>query len=125
MSIQPLGPLQDEWLQALESGLYQQCTSLLFSPGFDCRESYCCLGLASQVCESHGTRLDETNEELLENSVQRRMKFRSEDGGIESEDKPQLHGKRALSEANDDGATFRQIAAFVREDPSRVFTGPA
>lgn len=44
VSHQPLGPNQTKWIEALESGNYNQCTGRLFNG-----EGYCCLGVGARV----------------------------------------------------------------------------
>src|ERR1700752_2409591 len=46
----PFGPIQTEWLEALESGQWKQCQKFLREPGKP-EKAYCCLGV---LCELLG-----------------------------------------------------------------------
>lgn len=50
-----IGPKQEKWLQALESGDYDQCRGMLYDG-----TGYCCLGVANKVLE-----LNEVNKTML------------------------------------------------------------
>lgn len=106
-----LGPNQERWLAALESGEYRQCKGRLHS-----KRGYCCLGIADLVLS-----LGEKHRKLL------RHTFR--DVGLYDEDGRFVSGEGvvgsffavSLADANDSGGTFAEIAAFIRANPELVF----
>jgi len=115
-----LTDIQEKWLQALESGEYKQCRMELH----DDNGGHCCLGVASLVLgneERVGSTLND--DEVKELGLRSDCGAISEgswqvtDDGIEEKG----GGFQSLTGLNDSGATFEQIAAFIREDPSRVF----
>ena len=111
-------PLQEAWLTDMESGEFKQCKGALRRG-----DAYCCLGLATKRAapESPALKLDEVNESMgISNGSQfppslvvERMRFISDAGGDRDAD---------LSVMNDNGATFAEIAEFVRKEPWKVFT---
>lgn len=128
-----LGPLQREWIRCLRSKEWKQGVRRL------CREvdgvvRYCCLGIACEVAKANGVglveeHLNDTGEwefngavSVLPECVRRAMKFRGTAGDL-------LHASldkhEYLTEANDCGASFKQIADFAEKHPEAVFTGPA
>jgi hypothetical protein len=129
---QKLGPLQQEWIRCLRSRAWKQTTKKL------CRESngkvaYCCLGVACEVSAANGVSLAQRfNERLwafdgetatLPDAVVDTLRFHSDSGDLYGGEK--LDGRTSLVDANDHGATFKQIADFVEAHPEAVFTGPA
>lgn len=137
-----LGPLQIKWLELLESGEYKQCVEgALCGLDDDCTEvcSYCCLGLAAVKVLNHDYRISSTgsvrvNDQLYYLSDWLKLGLYSNDGKFRSTltleemgayfpDATQLRYHH-LVQTNDDGATFKQIAKFIRENPERVFTEP-
>ncbi len=121
-STQPLGPFQLEWLEALESGKFEQGSDFLRSAD----DKFCCLGVA---CELSGvkavlmnrsgiTRYEYLGERhYLPKEIVDKLKFRDNDGsgGL----------SRSIAQLNDEGKTFKEIAATVRANPSKYFTAPA
>ena len=128
MSKQALGPNQEKWLAALESGQFKK------GIGWLCRdEKYCCLGVACVVAGLRG----EYDVECVEfggcqkdapYDVVRFLALRGPSGNIEKEvgDLSMVgeHYVKYLTDANDRGASFADIATFCREHPEAVFTEP-
>ncbi len=110
---------QSKWLEALESGEYKQGAGALFN-----NDLYCCLGVACAVLgmtrESNGKFTDAGGFAPI--NVQEAMRI---DGGIGRINKSTPLGEQkatSLAEANDQGVTFSEIAAFIRSSPTAVFT---
>lgn len=126
---QRLGPNQEKWLQALESGEHQQCRGEL-GVMVDGVEKNCCLGLACRVL-GVSRSMDPQDGLIAYGGCDKTppMSFalgvlglRSIQGSLAFE---KLKDERCLTEANDvGGATFAEIAAFCREHPEAVFTEP-
>jgi len=119
---QPLGPLQQKWIEELRSGRWTQIH-------FELRDSCngrCCLGVACDVAGvrwSHGYAFDlegRFSDVTLPFGVKDYMGFRNEGG--ESKEKADL----CLWELNDIAKkTFSEIADIVEADPSKYFSRPA
>lgn len=116
MNTQPLGPNQERWLRALESGEYRQGR-------FHLRTSineYCCLGIGCELLGIPGMRAgsswkydgsEGTAPKLLENM----LALRGDEGN-------RIDGLRSLAWLNDHGKTFAQITQIVRADPAAYFS---
>lgn len=127
---QAIGPNQEKWLQALESGEYEQGVGFLL-----CTGKYCCLGVG---CELSGASKDGTDNSRLAHSFDdeyRKAPQRTVDwlglkspwgffGGHDHLDCKDGFRAGDLADANDHETTFPEIAAFCRENPSIVFTEP-
>lgn len=115
---------QEAWLQALESGKYDQITAYLHD-----EIGYCCLGVAcellAEVCEVdvHFSRMEGlyiyagyTNSLPFE--VQNKLHLRNSEGRLT---KP-YKGAFSLTELNDrKRLSFKEIAAYIRANPENVF----
>ena len=122
-STQPLGLLQLEWLEALESGKFEQGQTCLKKDN-----KFCCLGVA---CELSGieailmtrsgiTRYEYLGEKhYLPKEIVDKLKFRGNQGDAFGE--PTM----AIALLNDEGKTFKEIAAIIRANPFQYFTAPA
>lgn len=120
-----LGPNQTRWLEALESGDYKQEKGHLRKG-----DGYCCLGVAAELFadESVVINSDDWGTDTKHYTyngegacaptyVQEALKLRN-DIGSPSVGTP-------LTELNDDGTTFEQIASIVRLHPHHYFKEPA
>lgn len=129
---QELGPRQEKYLQMLESGDYQQVQMYLCKIEEGVRK-YCCLGIA---CLLHGAKEEQCvdagsnfisfdgEKDYLPTEVQKYLRFRGHDGGEFAWNGYFLD--QSLIDLNDSRhLTFKEIAAVIREDPSRVFLEPA
>lgn len=116
---------QLEWLEALESGAYEQ--------GKDCLNKdnkFCCLGVACDILSKKGTVLKTVKENgivdydnlstILSEEVIDLLKLNGSTGGFWNirDEFPHL----SLASANDGGKTFLEIAAFIRKNPDVVFS---
>lgn len=123
---QAIGPNQEKWLKALESGDFEQYRGGGIGEVNEGVESNCCLGvygrIAGQVRVLHcdrsvayggncGYASDQTVEDLA---------LRNHQGHIVGHES----FSQTLAHANDGGKTFAEIAAFCRENPEAVFTEP-
>jgi hypothetical protein len=127
MSEYQFNEAQLKWLDALESGKYAQNNDgdLLNSGG------YCCLGVAcvvvgiAPVSEDLGEgrtliRFDGCVS-LAPNQVLDGMLLRSSLGELDDLYLIGEHTAGSLAVANDIGATFSELAAFIRSNPTAVF----
>jgi hypothetical protein len=109
---------QERWLQALESVEYEQTDGFLRD-----KDGFCCLGVACDVMDKNGWdgnpfRYRNRNMNLPK-EVMNYFGFYSESGLIKEETAG--GDEKTLSGMNDNGKTFKEIAAFVREFPEMVF----
>lgn len=103
--------LQLQWLEALESGEYQQGREML-----RCGSVYCCLGVAEHLIDAESPHLRRVA--LPDESVDL-LHLRDDKGALFQ----RFEGCRCLAAMNDSSrCTFAQIAAFIREHPWQVFT---
>lgn len=132
--MQLLGPNQEMWVKALESGKYPQGKGRLNKDG-----KFCCLGIAcelfSVVVKSipdldlygsltyYGTEEDsEPCIALAPIGVIKALALIDEVGYINEELEVLAYG--SLVGMNDNDVDFPTIARFIRENPEKVFTEP-
>lgn len=122
---QKLGPIQQEWVNALRSGKYKQGRECLHNINDN---TWCCLGCATDIAEKHGISVrkntygEYVENEVLEINVAEACKFIRNDGKIDGK---RLGMFNTLVESNDSGFNFTDIADFVEANPEAVFTGEA
>ena len=114
--------LQEKWLQALESGEYEQTQDELCQGG-----KYCCLGVATHVfnpdhpaLKSNGWQNPklEITSKTAPPDVREALKLRDEHGTFLEE----LEYWESLVAMNDSSEfTFKDIAEFIRNNPELVF----
>ena len=113
-----LTELQEKWLTALESGEYAQCKGSLHRGA-----GYCCLGVLCVVSgrEFNEQGFCEERNQVLPSSVREESRLRDSSG--ESLATFHIGDMRfsQLTEANDSGHTFAQIAAAIRANPENFF----
>lgn len=113
-----LGPRQTKFVEALESGLYKQCKSVLKKD-----DSYCCLGVATQLAVDAGIEMvkwhiEELN--IMPESVMDYYAFQTCDGCCISDE-----GMPSLWWLNDGrNYNFKEIALYIRENADRIFERP-
>ena len=118
-----LNEAQTKWLEALESGAYAQTGNRLKDSN-----GFCCLGVACEVLGVAATKSENVEEPwmyegeslLCPLSIVEKLRLRSNNGDIADPPAGDPNG-RTLAEMNDVGASFSEIAAFVRANPERVF----
>lgn len=107
--IQPIGPNQEKWLRALESGRYKRGKGYLHSDGH-----YCCLGVGCKIYRiGH-----------LECAGESPLKLVRKLALIGSMGENKNNEFDSLATFNDSGKTFAEIAAIVRADPGAYFSEP-
>lgn len=119
---------QERWLQALESGKYEQCKDELWDG-----DGYCCLGVA---CAIDGYKKDTRNPMLkghflnhnnhsiggsLDNRLRDKLSLREGNGMLKKMHTDGGVRLKALASMNDSGWSFKQIAAYIRANPRNVF----
>ena len=128
-----LGKNQEKWLEALESGRYNQTTGRLARRSNDGSVRYCCLGVACDISgiakwqrSDDGTLKYAQQHEELPSSVMKRLGIKdqagcllSEDGDIRSDKKT---GFGCLTAMNDGRWSFKRIAKFIRENTDLIFS---
>lgn len=132
-----LGPLQTAWVEALESGRFEQGILALQRGG-----QYCCLGVACRVVKEHrpGIFLKKTVWGTISGSdlsaqpeVQRELALRDHSGYAERSWKavykfvqelspePQAREYLSLATFNDSGMSHSDIAKVIRKFPEAFF----
>lgn len=122
----PFNADQLAWLHDLETTTEPQCTGYLYSTGTDMPYGFCCLGRACAVlgldpkdqgsyCTYDGCDC------LIPPSAMSKLRLVG-DGGDFRVDADE--GSGSLTEMNDDGWSFKQIAAYIRANPWNVFRDP-
>ena len=124
---------QEAWLQALESGAYKQGRIRLHPE----EDTYCCLGVACTISNigvwgavpyiltnfAYVIKGENDQTAKLPGALVERLHLRDDGGGFEQ--RMVIKGRHfgALYEMNDSGKfTFKEIAAWIRENPEVVFT---
>lgn len=114
---------QEQWLAALESGDWEQASQWLCLEHSNGGMAYCCLGVATVVINPSHEALEDP--EVFDNEAPEDVQhalFLQDGGALFAEGAPLLHGERSLIGANDyGGATFSEIAAYIRKYPWAVF----
>ncbi len=129
---------QLKWLEALESGEYKRCKGVLCEELKNGTCTYCCLGVASEILLSNKYK------EKIENSlwsfdgedircstrVMEKLKLHSSYGEFYKDGEKHFEyitrdgntlKAYSLAELNDEGWSFKKIAAFIRKNPRLVF----
>ena len=129
----PYTPEQEAWLRDLETTTEPQTTGWLHvvrrSPTFP-DPGYCCLGRACVVLGEKGkihTLVESFNgyKTTLPNNLVEKLHLRDNDGSLAS-DFYDDDGENFVSliDMNDADWTFKEIAAYIRENPWNVFKDP-
>jgi hypothetical protein len=122
--------LQEKWLQALESGEWKQADGVLFDG-----EGYCCLGVACRLVDDKHPALalegdgysvgwsedGASNQQTAPPDVQSGLLLKTPNGDFVGR-RFWLRGHPSLTDANDNGASFPEIAAHIRKYAWAVFT---
>jgi len=104
---------QEKWLTALESGEYKKITGLLFDRGGFCCLGVGCVALGMESVEISGC--EDLGYSIKTRAIENRLKLRSYEGEGSGD-------VSCLAQLNDEnGLTFKQIAAVIRDDPSVYF----
>jgi hypothetical protein len=126
-----------KWVRALRSGLFQQGQGYLRkendgnSEGVKSPDLFCCLGVACELAAIEGVNISKRKKTehidgeyeydgstgLLPESVLEWLGLSSTDGHFQLEN----HFTSSLTEMNDSGKTFEEIADFIERNPERLF----
>ena len=88
--------LKARWIKALRSGRYEQTTGVMESFG-----SYCCLGVLRKIMHPTSKKTAPSEDILCpSHAIEAGLHVRSQ---------------RKLTELNDEGKTFPEIAAFIEK----------
>jgi hypothetical protein len=123
MKVYKFTELQEKWLQALESGEYEQTQDELCQGG-----KYCCLGVATHVFNPDHQALKDNGwfrksdprnaTKTAPPDVRDALKLTDEHGTFLAE----FEYCESLVAMNDSSEfTFKDIAKFIRENPDAVF----
>ena len=113
-----LNPVAQKWVEALRSGKYQQTRNALRNGN-----SFCCLGVACDLYASEtglqwNGRYFDGETDVLPQSVKKWLQLKTEIGDCNS-------GWGCLSDENDHGATFEQIADLIEKHADELFVDGA
>lgn len=113
--------IKNKWVKALRSGEYLQCKGALTKQDADCNDTFCCLGVltnlyveevgVSKLHKGYWT-LNEEGAALLSKPV---MKW----SGV-SLDSGRIFKKPSLAYQNDSGKTFNEIADIIDKNWERL-----
>ncbi|MDE1971074.1 MAG: hypothetical protein KGI50_05900 [Patescibacteria group bacterium] len=105
---------QEKWLQALESGKYEQTVTCLRND-----RGFCCLGV---FCEIEGCQKSQDGGYVV-NGVRYNSRLPDEltaKLGLKN-DIGSITITVSLTSMNDNGMSFKDIATFCRKNPEKVF----
>ena len=111
------------WVRVLRSGQYEQNTGALRS-----LDQFCCLGVACDLYDEGGWAEDDVDpmvyraegkgyDEVLPPCVQKWLGLRTSMGRVELRDEV----LSTLMDANDEGATFEEIADLIEKHQYQLF----
>jgi len=119
---------QERWLQALESGEYEQCQGTLINMSAKGASCYCCLGLGCKILGMTPMKTDRGflgfggSSTYLTLLAIRELGLRSNDGQFKTPIFERGNQYDSLEALNDNAKwTFKQIAAYIRSNPENVF----
>ena len=118
------------WLTTLEQHPERQTTGVLGEVLEEGKEKFCCLGQLCEIYYDSSIKIVDKNSNItfngediaLPSDLQNFMGFYGDEGLILGE-QPEKDGTtfNTLTEMNDDGCTWPEIAAFIRANPEQVF----
>lgn len=110
-----------KWVAALRSGKFKQGKGSLGDCGL-----YCCLGVACELAIENGVNINVKDEggrksydgawATVPESVEKWLGLNEDTGGYEGED-----GYETLTEQNDGGMSFQEIADIIESEPEGLF----
>lgn len=111
--------IKKQWLAALRSGEYQQCTEVLRESGSSGAKSYCCLGVLAEV--QHGKAVWEGAAQLSSDERPTDEGYWERQGGVwafycDEEIGVSRDVGSALASMNDGGDSFDEIANYIEEN---------
>lgn len=129
-----LGPNQERWLKALESGEWEQCNGVLHrtKPEGGYKKGFCCLGVACELFKTPAIKSyvePQSSREIYDGQanwapgyVIAALGLFSTEGNPSSD--IEYRGWDSLAALNDADRSFQQIADVVRADPGMYFREP-
>lgn len=133
-------PEQQAWIDKLKSGKYKQGQGQLKRKNSKGKLEYCCLGIAASCVLKISNTKDELGNYVFNFggplsliNLHRCEPLRLHDGTGSIEpildyeelkvyfSESIIHRSFSLTELNDNGATFKEIGAFIERNPWRVF----
>ncbi len=118
MSQVQLGPNQQKWVDALESGDYKQIEGRLAN-----NAGFCCLGVACEIFGAKKTISDffdkqvmyDNSDYVLPERIMEELNMKNNTGD---------YGYDSLATLNDNGSSFIAIATVIKNNPHLIFKGP-
>lgn len=121
-----LGPIQRAWVRALRSGKYKQTTGVLTMLKEDKPAGYCCLGVLCDLAVKrkitsvdfsgeYAKYTDDLEESVVPEKIREWAALRCELGSLESD------SDESLAHMNDNGTSFKEIAAIIEKEASFLF----
>jgi hypothetical protein len=108
---------QKKWLEALRSGKYGQCKKKLQDT-----YGYCCLGVACVVARSEGVSVVMDDGYILGGSLATQQDVWQWLGLRSGYGVPRFGSGPALTDLNDSGKSFSEIADIIEAHPEEYFT---
>lgn len=121
----PLNKNAQKWVKALRSGKYKQTKEFLHD-----QNGFCCLGVACEVYNQEMKRLHKKQlETKLNNNTYETVSYNNYDtilppkvrAWLNLSSKTGTYNDGDLSEMNDRGLTFKQIANVIERQPEGLF----
>lgn len=121
-----------KWVRALESGKYEQTIGELASTDGD----FCCLGVACEVAIKNGVKLTKKQKGhtifydkqsgVLPTVVKKWLGLRTDSGSFKTPEAsyPENIIEMDLTELNDNGDSFKEIAKVIKSNPKGLFVKP-
>lgn len=106
-----------KWVKALRSGKYKQTTGQLRDYArYDEGKTYCCLGVLCSITKSKGW----VGETVLPKHVVKKVGMKLDRGNGEINDEGWYDKGKCLSQLNDNGMSFKQIANVIEKVYKRL-----
>lgn len=119
-----LGPNQTKWVEALESGKFDQGKNALCM-----NDRYCCLGVACEISDIGVEKTIRDNltyygdgSQAAPEIIWKHYGLRDAIGEFKMAETHDGEIFKALTEMNDSGMTFKEIAKYIRKNPENVFS---
>lgn len=116
------------WLEALESGKYEQITGALYDADDEHPNgAYCCLGVGAEVCGASVQSLIGEGSLRKFRSIIEELCLRDGFGSLREDHYFEEEGSAdCLAEMNDEyHMSFKEIAEYIRANPEKVFKAPS
>jgi hypothetical protein len=116
--------VKQEWVTALRSGEYEQCNGILRYTELNGRQSFCCLGVLTDLARKDGLSVEADDGTFIHNDEGGWLHPKVMDWAGLAEPDPVLRESSlvistslptSLSVLNDSGRTFEEIADYIEE----------